>query len=365
VRSGTSVWVGGVLVASALKGGVVLARLCGCAVVVAALVAAPAAAGDGPMFVSQGGSGVLAASGGGGVGGLRFVAVGVPSVDRTLLEAVQASDGSVVRWVEVSGEWGVPTVGYGYNASAAGEGLAFDGRTLVLGSLQGPSSPSQFLALDPRRMVVVKRVSLSGLFSYDALSPDGSRLYLIQYLQSDLNHYVVRAYDLRAGRLLPGRIADRTQKSWVMQGSAVTRTTSAGGRWVYTLYQNPGGYPFIHALDTVRGVAHCVGLPLANQSGIYNLVLSLHGRTLAVHWRSGRRWLNLDTASWRLIPASGALPLPWIGLGAAGGLLTLSAAAVTIRRRREQELDSELQQLLGEPTADLTPGGALAGAHET
>ena len=49
-----------------------------------------------------------------------------------------------------------------------------------------------------------------------------------------------------------------------MDGYPLTRVTSADGRWVYTLYQNGGvgGYPFVHALDTVRGVAHCIGVPL-------------------------------------------------------------------------------------------------------
>ena len=156
-----------------------LRRLCLSLVVLGALAVAPAAAGDGPLFVTQGGTGVVSKS-----GGLRYVAVGVPNVDQTELEAIQTSDGTVARWADLPGSWGIPSVGYptaGYGAP--GEGL-------------------------------------------------------------------------RANRLLPGRIADRTQRSWVMQGSAVTRTTSEDGRWVYTLYTNPGGYPFVHALDTVRGVAH-------------------------------------------------------------------------------------------------------------
>jgi hypothetical protein len=113
----------------------------------------------------------------------------------------------------------------------------------------------------------------------------------------------------------------------VMQGYAMTRITSSGGRWVYTLYQNPGGYPFVHALDTVRGIAHCIGLPWASadQSGLANVVLTLHGKRLAVHWRSGRSWLNVDLASWRVSPAGGGFPwLPLgLGLGLAGALLLL------------------------------------------
>ena len=44
-----------------------------------------------------------------------------------------------------------------------------------------------------------------------------------------------------------------------MQGFPAKRTASKDGRWVYTMYANPNGYPFVHALDTVNGVAHCVG----------------------------------------------------------------------------------------------------------
>ncbi len=168
-------------------------------------------------------------------------------------------------------------------------------------------------------MKIVEPITLTGWYSFDAMSPDASKLYFIHYTQGaysgDLEHYVVRAYDLRTRQLLPGRVADRTQKSWVMQGSPVTRTKSADGRWVYTLYTNPGGYPFVHALDTVRGVAHCVGLPLQNQSGIGNLVMALHGRTLSVHWRSGRPFVNVNTTTWRVSPAHRTFPWLWVVLG--------------------------------------------------
>lgn len=326
-----------------------LGRACFCLAILAALAAAPAAAGDGPMFASQGGLGVVAGKGGGPVG-VRYVAVGTSS-NQTALEAIKTSDGDVDRWMNIRGAWGIPTIGYSYPTS--GEGLSRNGQLLILGALQRAISPTAFVIVNPQRMAVVKRITLPGYFSYDALSPDASRMYLIQYTQGrngDLSHYVVRAYDLRHDRLLPGRIADRTQKSWVMQGSAVTRATSTDGRWVYTLYQNPGGYPFIHALDTVRGVAHCVGLPMSNQNGIYNLVLSLHGRSLAVHWRSGRPWLRLDTATWRLSPASNGFPWSWVAFGIGGVLAALTAAALVLqRRRRSGELERELGELLREP----------------
>jgi hypothetical protein len=96
--------------------------------------------------------------------------------------------------------------------------LSTDGKTLVLTETT-PGTQSTFLVYDPRKMQFRTGVVLDGKFTFDALSPDGSRLYLIQQMSAaDLSRYVVRAYDLRRRRLLPGRIADRTQKSWVMSG---------------------------------------------------------------------------------------------------------------------------------------------------
>jgi hypothetical protein len=326
-----------------------LRRLCICAAAAAALAAAPAAAGDGPLFVSQGGTGVVAKN-----GAVRFVPVAVSAAGDTELEAISTKDGTLQNTLDLVGTWGVP-----YTA-AGSEGLSHDGNTLILASAgAGFVSPTNFLVVDPWSMKFIHGITLNGMFSYDALSPDGSRLYLIQYTQGrygDTEHYIVRAYDLRADKLLPGRIADRTQKSWVMQGTAVTRTTSSDGRWVYTLYMNPTGYPFIHALDTVRGVAHCVGLPWTStdQNALYNVVLSLHGRTLAVHWRSGRPWLDVDTATWRVSPAHGGLPLLWIGFG--GGAAAASALALLLLRRRRrsaEELEQELADLLRLPEREV------------
>jgi len=295
---------------------------------VAALVFAPAALADGPMpFAVQGGPGVLSPD-----GSLRYLALNAGS--NTVLAQVQTKDAQLRNETNLLGSYGIPMLTYG----TLGEGLSRDGRTLVVGNAD-LTSPSRFLVLDARTLRTRNRVVLDGSFAFDALSPDASRLYLIQHTNSDYSHYVVRSYDLRTSRLLPGRIADRTQKSWVMNGYPLTRTASADGRWLYTLYQSAGnGYPFVHALDTVRGVAHCIGVPLTDQSGVYNLVLSLGGggRTLAVHWKSGRPWLEVNTATWRITYVRpGAFPWRWVGI-ALGGALALAGAALLLRRRRRE-----------------------------
>ena len=298
--------------------------------VLASLVAAPAAFADGPMpFAVQDASGVLSPD-----GSLRYLALNAGA--NTILAEMNTKDGTLHNETNLLGSYGIPTI----VAGGPGAGLSPDGRTLVVGNTD-LETPSRFLVYDTRTLRMKNAILLRGSFAFDALSPDDSRLYLIQHTlvrSGDFSHYVVRAYDLRTSRLLPGRIADRTQKSWVMNGYPLTRTTSADGRWVYTLYQNGGdGYPFVHALDTVRGVAHCIGVPLGGQGGIYNLVLSLRGggRTLAVHWKSGRPWLEVNTATWRIAYAQpGGSPWRWTGTGV-GGTLALAAAALLLRRRRE------------------------------
>jgi hypothetical protein len=317
---------------------------------VSALSAAPAAAAGGPMpFALQGGSGVLSAD-----GGTRYVAVSTNAGWDTAIERVDTKGGTVEGASDLTGAWGVPVVtSYG----ADGGGLSQDGKRLVLGDANVnqtyPRTTSAFIVVDTTTLLPGRTITLKGDFVFDALSPDATRLYLVQHVDAnDLSRYIVRAYDLRVGRLLPGRISDHAQKSWVMKGFPVARATSAGGRWVYTLYQNPGGFPFVHALDTVRGVAHCIGLPWrGNQNGFYNMRLTLNNgdRALAVHWLSGRRWLTVDTNSWRISTDTHGFPWLWIAVGSAGTVATLAAPLPLVRRRRRTEFEQELAELVRTP----------------
>jgi hypothetical protein len=249
----------------------------------AALIVVPSALGAFPApYAVQGGDGVLSSD-----GSTQFVAL--KSGANTLVKAVATETGSTVRQQTVSGAFGVPVL----TQSGFAGGLFHDGSALVLQNV-GLERTSRFVILDTQSLAMRDTIALKGTFGFDALSPDGSRLYLIQLTSTDdIEHYIVRAYDLATHTLLPGRIADKTQKSWVMQGWAISRAT--------TLYANPGGYPFIHALDTVRGVAHCIGLPwTAVQDPVYNFRLALKGSKLAVKWQDGRTWRRVDTRSWRI-----------------------------------------------------------------
>lgn len=312
------------------------------AVVLGALVVAPAALADGgPFFVTQGGAGVANHDG-------RFHYIAVSNGSRsTILERVQVAGGQVDSWIGLRGSWGTAILGSNVQS---GQGLSRDGRTLVLSSTAGPSSPSRFLVIDTRRMRLLRKIVLPGTFSFDALSPNGSRMYLIRYAygkSGDLTDYTVRDYDMRTNRLLPGRIVARSDDEETMAGTPVTRTASAGGRWVYTLYQKPSGEPFIHALDTVGAVAYCIDLP--RNRGLYNIVLSMRngGRTLALRWRSGRPWLNVAVGSWRISRPGSGFPWAWVGAAIGGALVVVAAGALLLRRRRREEVEQHAGQELG------------------
>jgi hypothetical protein len=309
-----------------------------------ALTLAPVATADGggpAAGVNQGWDGVTAS----GIG-VRYVTVATGT--DTTLEMIRKRDGRVLNFMSLTGQWGIPAVA---NDGSTG-GLSTDGRTLVLADASPPiaglRNQSSFLVVDTKNWRASQPVFLQGDFAFDALSPNGSRLYLIQHVSaSDSTRYIVRAYDLSTGRLLPGRIADRTQKGWVMQGYPVSRATTADGRWAYTLYRNNGGYPFIHALNTVRGTAHCIGLPWhGSQQYIFNVRLSLrdHARQLAVHWLNGTPIFAMDTKTYRLTRATVAragFDFPWWTLGIAGAVVLLGALVLrrgALRRREAPEV---------------------------
>jgi hypothetical protein len=299
--------------------------------VIAFLASGSVALADGPAYVSQGGDGVLAAN-----GKTRFVSV--PAGNWTAIERIRVAGGSVSGWTMLEGGWGIPAP---IAASAGGEGLTRDGGSLVLQS-SGLGAPTRFAVVDARTLRIVDRFTLNGDFAFDALSPDGNTLYLIQHVDTaNVNRYVVRSYDLGSHTLQPGRIADKSQQGWVMEGSAITRATSGDGRMVYTMYSRPGGYPFIHALDTMQGSAHCVGLHWhGDQTPLVNARLTLgdNGKTLAVHLKGGRTWLTMNTGNWRLthVQRAGSYSWHWplAGTGVAAAF-ALALGLVLLGRRRE------------------------------
>jgi hypothetical protein len=153
----------------------------------------------------------------------------------------------------------------------------------------------------------------------------------------------VRAYDLRARRLLPAPIVDPREPDERMAGLPVTRVASADGRWAYTLYA--GRHPFVHALDTGARTAACIDLEAVPEgTDVFGLRLRLGrgGRELAVVGEGGPRAL-IDTTTLRVRapraaaprpePANGApSPLRWVGIALAAAVAAATVGAWRHRR---------------------------------
>jgi len=180
------------------------------------------------------------------------------------------------------------------------------------------------------------QIDLGGDFSFDAVSPDGSRLYLIDYVApGDPTRYTVRSYSVPAMRLDAAPVVDPRSPGEKMRGNPVSRAAGPGGRSAYTLYDGAGGTPFIHALDTVNATARCIDLDDLDPSIVDRLLLRMERGGRAVEVVDGRReLLRLDTRTF--VVGTPRAASPWRVPALAGGLaaaLAVAAAAWLLRRR--------------------------------
>ncbi len=133
--------------------------------------------------------------------------------------------------------------------------------------------------VDTRTLKALRRVVLPGSFAFDALSPDGRRLYVTQ-LPNGLNgpiRYTVRSLLLATGRLEPGAIVDKTEPDEQMAGLPMARAWSRDGTSAFTLYSGLESHAFLHALDTMKLSARCIDLPWQGnaQNGLERVRMSV------------------------------------------------------------------------------------------
>ena len=139
---------------------------------------------------------------------------------------------------------------------------------------------TELRVLDARTLRSRAGITLRGMNTVDAISPDGRWLYLVDYKNGGASSYEVRAYDLKRRRLLAKPIVDPREPDEKLQGFPVTRVQSDGGRWAYTLYT--GEQPFIHALDTEGRTAVCIDLPASVATDPAGARMTLDGDHLTV-----------------------------------------------------------------------------------
>ena len=303
------------------------------AALVAALVPAAAHADGLPVLgVDVGSSGVSS-----GADGARYVTI--PAGSRTIVERVAQHGGQVLAWRSLRGTFTIPAVAYDGSAG----GLSADGTTLVLiePRTSFPRAATRLLVLGSDSLTPRRLVRLKGDFSFDAVSPNGSWLYLIHYVApNDPTRYLVRAYDLRRGRLLAEPIIDPHEPGEKMRGNPLSRTMSSNGRWAYTLYDGAGATPFVHALDTVARSARCIdleGIPSRTDLSRLRLGIDGAGKRLVVRDRAAPLLL-IDLRTLRVEePLGETRQFTPLQLGASSSaFVVLIASAIWMKRKRRQ-----------------------------
>jgi DNA-binding beta-propeller fold protein YncE len=196
--------------------------------------------------------------------------VGVPDARwSTLLATTSTNDSTTVRELElgqdspgrsqtIEGEWRLPTVGL----DPLPAGVSADGQTIVLVEADASATDgvSRFAILSRTFDAEPRIVELEGSFEYDALSPDGTSLYIVEHLAGPPDgHYQVRAVDTASGVLRDGVIVDKRNLDEAMAGYPIAQLRQANG-FVFTLYRGQE-HPFIHALSSPDGWAICIDLP--------------------------------------------------------------------------------------------------------
>jgi murein peptide amidase A len=238
----------------------------------------------------------------------RYVAVNPNTKPAlTIVERIDMSDGAIDRWWYLRGSYVIPAVAYDGSAG----GLSADGRTLALVNFSRAYPPplTKLAILDTdvylrhphrpgqhRPQHAIHYLNLRGHFYFQALSPNGSKLYLRHYRTRDRGSAYDRRPDdfdlwvLNAGN---GGLAPRpltvSNSGRQLAGLPISGATSQDGRWAYALYDGDMHLPFLLALDTVTRRVLRVDLPgLERLRNPYMLKLRLDpaGHHLAVYPRS-------------------------------------------------------------------------------
>ncbi len=176
------------------------------------------------------------------------------SVTSTVLSDIDPQTGSTLRKLQLPGLFQLPLI----TASGLPGGLSQDGRWLVLQN-NTEYLKSQMLVVDTSSMKAGAPIRLTGSFQFDAISNDGQRIYMIEYLSAA--NYRVRVYNVPAGHLESYIVVDKSDPSESMTGIRLSGVPSPDGQWLYSVYARPHKGAFIHALNLNQPYASCLELP--------------------------------------------------------------------------------------------------------
>jgi hypothetical protein len=136
-------------------------------------------------------------------------------------------------------------------------GLSPAGHWLVLQA--SDASATHMTVVDTASFKVTDRFDLSGRFNFDAISDDGQRLYLIQYLNG--KEYYVRLFDVPGNYLDANIVVDKSDGNQAMAGVRLSGIAAPDGSMLFSMYVRESESPFIHALNLTGPFAFCLDLP--------------------------------------------------------------------------------------------------------
>jgi len=197
----------------------------------------------------------------------RSLALGTPSPDWTHLYSVNSktlvdvdpNTGATLHTQQLPGDFQLPPA----TLSGVPGGLSQNGQWLVLQAFDSHPTTvptaTHLLLVDTSYSRATTRIDLQGFFQFDAVSNDGLRIYLVQFV-SDTDYYV-RFYDVGLGRLDPTVIFDKSDGNAAMVGLRLSGVASADGHWLYSVYARKDKSAFIHMLSMDNPIAFCIDLP--------------------------------------------------------------------------------------------------------
>ena len=194
-----------------------------------------------------------------------YILTATPGVTTTRIQNVVIQPGFGGSTQDIDGRWVLPTVGL----DPIPVGVSADRRTIVLveadaryGAAGADRTTSRFAVVDGRLALGYEPriIELQGAFDFDALSPDGTLLYVAEQVPGPLEgRYQVRVVETATGTMRPDVIVDKRNVDEEMAGHPIDQERRADGM-VMTLYRG-AEYPFVHALSSVEAWAVCIDLP--------------------------------------------------------------------------------------------------------
>jgi hypothetical protein len=228
----------------------------------------------------------------------------------TIVERIDMSDGAIDRWWYLRGNYVIPAVAF--DGSAGGLSTSGNALALINFTRTYPPPRTKLAILDtdvylrhPRKpgqhrpQHAIRRLNLPGYFAFQAISPNGSRLYLRHYRTHDRgsthdrrsDDFDLRTVDTHNGRLAPWPLTVSNGEH-PLAGLPISGATSPDGHWAYALYEGDKRMPFLLALHTISGRLIRVDLPglerLVANPYLLKLRLDETGRRLAVFPRSAQ-----------------------------------------------------------------------------